>query len=213
MEEERREEVVAAARASVERGLNRGTSGNVSARLPSGEMLITPSGVPYGRLASDDLVRVEPDGTTRDARRPSTEWPLHAAVYRGRPEAGAVVHAHPPFSTALACLGREIPSFHYLVAAAGGDSIRCARYATFGTPGLAETVLEALEDRRACLMANHGMAALGGSPAAALELAELVETLAEAYWRALQVGEPELLSEAEMREVGDRLSDYGAGAG
>lgn len=211
MEEERREEIVGVARASVERGLNRGTSGNVSARLPSGGMLITPSGVPYGRLAPDDLVRVGPDGTARGPGTPSTEWRLHAAVYRDRPDARAVLHAHPPFSTALACLRREIPPFHYLVAAAGGDSIRCARYATFGTSELAEAVLAALAGRRACLMANHGMAALGGSPAAALELAEQVEALAEAYWRALQVGEPELLSEAEMREVRERISDYGAG--
>lgn len=206
----RREEVVAAARATLERGLNRGTAGNVSARGPSGGMLITPSAAPYRRLEPGDVVALALDGTARgDEGTPSTEWRLHAAVYRERPEAGAVVHAHPPFSTALACARREIPAFHYRVAAAGGDSIRCAPYAPFGSRELAEGALQALEGRRACLLANHGMVALGGSPAAALDLATTVEGLAEAYWRALQVGEPELLSGEQMAEVRDRMSGYG----
>lgn len=211
MDASRREEVVGAAREAAERGLNRGRSGNVSARLPSGGMLITPSGVPPGRIEAPDVVHLGLDGTVRgEARgRPSTEWRLHAAVYRKRPAADAVVHTHSPFATALACLGREIPAVHYLVAAAGGDSVPCARYATFGTGELAEAAVEALEGRRACLLSNHGAVALGGAPAEALELAALVEELAEIYWRALQVGDPESLPAEEIERVRDRLSDYG----
>lgn len=171
-------------------------------------MLITPSAVPCGRLDSDDLVVMELNGTIRKGDDPSSEWRLHGTVYRGRPEVKAIVHAHPPFCTALSCVGREIPAFHYLVAVAGGGSIRCAPYAAFGTGELADLVMEALEGRTACLMANHGMVALGSSVEAALDLALEVERLAEIFWRAAQIGEPSLLSPDQMAEVRERMSDY-----
>ncbi len=203
-----REAVVRAARQMSANGLGGGTSGNVSARAPDG-MLVTPSALPYAAMDVDDLVLVDLDGRILDGhRKPTTEWPMHAAVYRVRPEVGAIVHTHATFCTTLATLRRDIPPFHYMVALAGGDSIRCARYATFGTPELAAHALEALEGRRACLLANHGMVALGASPASALELASEVEALAELYWRALQVGEPVLLGPDEMAEALERFAQY-----
>ncbi len=209
-----REEIIRVARAMNDRGLNQGTSGNVSARVPDG-MLITPSAVPYERLEPAAIVRMSLDGEAvgsppgrTTGGRPSTEWRMHTGILRARPEVGAVLHAHAPFCTALACLRREIPAFHYMVAVAGGRSIRCAPYRTFGTPELAAAALEALDGRRACLLANHGMLALAASPAAALDLAVEVESLAAAYWRALQVGEPTLLSDREMAEVEEKFADY-----
>lgn len=204
-------ELVQLARSTAERGLNRGTAGNASLRTERG-MLITPTAVPYGELDPEGLVHLAPDGTVRSGGTPSSEWRLHRSVYGARPEVEAVIHAHPPFSTALACLRREIPAFHYLVAAAGGDSIPCAPYAPFGSEELADRVRDALqEERQACLMANHGMMAVGDTPEAALETAVRVEWLAEVYWRTLQAGDPELLSAQEMAEIHDRLSEYGSG--
>jgi L-fuculose-phosphate aldolase len=203
-----RAEVVEVARAMNARGLNRGTSGNVSARVPEG-MLLTPSAIPCDALDSADLLVLDLDGAVLEGDgKPSTEWRLHAAVLRARGEVSAVLHAHPPFCTTLACLRREIPPFHYMVAVAGGDTIQCAPYATFGTPTLAALAVASMEGRRACLLANHGMLALGGSPAAALELAVEVEALAEMYWRALQAGEPALLSPDEMAAVHEAFADY-----
>jgi L-fuculose-phosphate aldolase len=198
-----------AARAMHQRGLSQGTSGNLSARAPEG-MLITPSAVPYDDLTPEDMVLMDLDGQVLEGgdRKPSSEWRMHAALLAARPDAGAVLHAHPMFCTTLACLRRDIPPFHYMIAVAGGDSIRCAPYATFGTPELAGHAVTALEDRRACLLANHGMVALGETPAAALALAAEVETLAAQYWRALQVGEPVLLSAEEMAEVRERFGSY-----
>jgi L-fuculose-phosphate aldolase len=198
-----------AARAMHDRGLSRGTSGNLSARVPEG-LLITPSAVPYTQLGPDAIVLVRWSGEVLEARsvRPSTEWRLHAAILEARPEVGAVLHAHPMFCTSLACLRRDIPAFHYLVAVAGGDSIRCAPYATFGSSLLAAHAVAALADRRACLLANHGMVALGTSPDAALELAAEVETLAEQYWRAAQLGAPRLLTPEEMAEALDAFGHY-----
>jgi L-fuculose-phosphate aldolase len=209
-ESEARAEVVEVARAMNRLGLSRGTSGNVSARVEGG-LVITPSAVPYEAMEPSSLVALDLDGRVREGGTPSTEWRFHAAVYRTRPEVGGVFHAHPPFCTTLACLGREIPAFHYMVAVAGGSTIRCAPYATFGTAALAEGVLAALEGRRACLLANHGMLAVGASPRAALELAVEVESLAEVYWRALQAGEPAILSDAEMAEVMERFEAYRSG--
>jgi len=190
-------------------GVNRGTTGNVSARIPGG-FLVTPTGMPYEALAPGDIVAVADDGRVAEGDRlPSSEWRLHRDVFASRPEAGAVVHTHAVCATALACLGRDIPSFHYMVAVAGGDSIRCAPYATFGTQALSDRALEALDGRRACLLANHGMVAIGETLEAALALAVNVETLAEQYWRALAIGEPKLLSRAEMGRVGERFRSYG----
>jgi len=190
------------------RGLSQGTSGNVSARAGA-DMLITPSALPYATMEPRDAVLVDPDGRVLDgARKPSTEWPMHAAIYRARPDADAVVHAHAPFCTTLATLRKDIPPFHYMVAVAGGDSIRCAPYATFGTPELGMAAVAALRDRRACLLANHGMVALGSSPEAALQLAVEVEALAELFWRALQVAEPARLDAGEMAEALARFRQY-----
>jgi len=206
--EEAREAVVRAAREMSGRGLSTGTSGNVSARVPEG-MLVTPSAVPYGDMATHQVVLMDLEGRSLEGDgRPTTEWPMHAGVYADRPEVGAVVHTHAPFCTALATLRRDIPAFHYMIAVAGGDSIRCAPYATFGTRALAEHAVEALADRWACLLANHGAMALGTSPDGALDLAVEVEGLAELYWRALQVGEPVLLTAGEMAEAMERFREY-----
>jgi len=203
-----RAQVVATAREMNACGLNRGTSGNVSARCNDG-FLVTPSGLAYAAMGPQDIVAMTLDGEARGALTPSSEWRFHRALYVARPELGAVVHAHSPFATTLACLGRDIPAFHYMVAVAGGNNIRCAAYATFGTQLLAEHALAALQGRDACLLANHGMIAVGASLGAALALAIEVETLAEQYWRALQIGSPNLLSDEEMQIVLAKFASYG----
>ena len=189
-------------------GINHGKSGNVSLRVPGG-FLITPTGMAYEALKPSDIVAISIDGRVRGPRAPSSEWPMHLHILRGRPDAAAVVHTHSPSATALACLRRDIPRFHYMVAAAGGESIRCAPYALYGSEALARHALAALEERKACLLANHGVVALGPDLDAALALALEVERLAEQYLLALQAGEPVLLSEAEMAEAVAKFSDYG----
>jgi L-fuculose-phosphate aldolase len=192
--------IIATARAMNARGINRGTSGNVSARVEGG-FLVTPSALPYDRTEADDIVFVDPDGVPTGRRKPSSEWRFHRDIYVARPDAHAIVHTHSSFATTLACLDRGIPAFHYMIAVAGGDDIRCAPYATFGTQALSDHAVRALEGRKACLLAHHGMIALGDSLDAALALAVEVEVLAEMYWRAVQVGEPTLLPPDEMRAV------------
>jgi L-fuculose-phosphate aldolase len=204
--------VIATALAMNAAGINRGKSGNVSARWRDGDFdgfLVTPSALPYAQTEPADIVAVSLAGDARGRRPPSSEWRFHRDIYAQRPDAKAVVHVHAPFATSLACLRRGIPAFHYMVAVAGGNDIRCAPYATFGTQALSDNVMEALAGRVACLMANHGMIAVGKSLQAALALAVEVETLAEMYWRALQVGEPALLSDDEMRVVLDKFAGYG----
>jgi L-fuculose-phosphate aldolase len=197
------------ARESVHCGLNQGASGNVSVRSRTG-FLITPSGENMASLTADDMVEMSLDGAVEGAARPSSEWRFHRDIYTTFPEAEAVVHAHSPFAVALACLRRDIPPFHYMVAMAGGIDIRCAAYATFGSQALSDAVLAALRDRRACLMANHGLVAWGRSLSAALALANEVEALCGQYLRACQIGEPILLNALEMREVLDKFKDYGS---
>ncbi len=210
-----REAVIATAREMNALGINRGKSGNVSARWRTAKFdgyLITPSGMPYRSIAPADIVAMPLDGEAeagRSRRRPSSEWRFHRDIYRARAGVDAIVHTHSPFATSLACLRRGIPAFHYMVAVAGGDDIRCAPYATFGTQALSDRAVAALEGRRACLLANHGMIATGSSLAAALALAAEVETLAEMYWRALQVGEPVLLPAIEMQVVLEKFRTYG----
>jgi L-fuculose-phosphate aldolase len=211
-EREAREELLGTARRLNGGTLNQGTSGNASVRLEDG-FLVTPSGMPYDQLEAKDLVKLGRDGTPSPGQlRPSSEWRFHRDIYASRPEAGAIVHAHPQFATALACLRRSIPAFHYMVAVAGGDSIRCAEYATFGTDELSQNALTALVDRRACLLANHGIIALGETLPKALSLAFEVENLAAQYCRALQVGEPKVLDAAEMARVLEKFADYGPGS-
>lgn len=194
---------------SVASGLNQGTSGNVSARSPNG-LLITPSGREMAHLTPADIVTLDWDGQVVGVGRPSSEWRFHRDIYAAFQEANAVVHAHSPYAVALSCLRRAIPPFHYMVAMAGGHDIRCAAYATFGTQALSDQVLHALVGRRACLMANHGLVAWGRSLDGALALALEVEALCGQYLHACQLGEPVLLSEAEMAEVLERFKDYGA---
>jgi L-fuculose-phosphate aldolase len=189
-------------------GINRGTSGNLSARHRQG-FLITPSGVPYETLHPHQIAEVTMDGATRGPLPPSSEWRIHRDVLGRRPEVGAVVHAHPPFATALACLGIDLPAVHYMIALAGGSTIRCAPYATFGTQELSDAALEALRGRTACLLGNHGILALGTDVEAAVDLALEVETLSEVYWRARQIGEPNLLTDAQVDDAISKFETYG----
>lgn len=206
---ELRREIVATGRALDEAGLVPGKSGNVSCRVPGG-LLITPSGVPYAELDPGDLVLVDPGGAVlAGRRRPSSEWPMHAAVYASRPDVAAIVHTHSPRATALSCAGRGIPAFHYMIALAGGD-VRCTPYATFGTDELAANAVRGLEGRRAVLLGNHGVLAVGGSLPSALAVAREVENLALQYLELKAAGfEPAVLSDAELARVVDRFADYG----
>lgn len=205
---ELREEVLSAARAMNAHGLNRGTAGNVSARCRDG-FLVTPTGMSYDETLPDDVVFVRMDGTWDGARKPSSEWRFHRDIFEAREEAGAILHAHSPFATSLACLNSDIPPFHYMIARFGGKSIRCAEYATFGTQELSKNAVAALCGRCACLLANHGMLVFGRSPRHVLELAIEFETLCEQYWRARQIGAPVLLSDAEMSRVLEKFATYG----
>ena len=204
--------VISTALAMNAAGINRGKSGNVSARWRDGAFngfLITPTGVPYEQTSPEQIVGMTMAGEVRGALLPSSEWRFHRDIYAARAEAQAIVHTHSPFATSLACLHRDIPPFHYMVAVAGGKDIRCAPYATFGTQKLSDHAVGALTGRRACLLANHGMIAVGASLPQALALAVEVETLAEMYWRALQIGEPVLLPDAEMDHVLEKFATYG----
>ena len=192
--------------------LNRGSAGNLSVRACENGIdgyLITPSGMDYEVLVPEDIVFMRLDGTPDGRRKPSSEWRFHHDIYAARPEAGAILHAHSPFATSLACLRRDIPPFHYMIARFGGSDIRCAPYATFGTQALSDGALAALEGRSACLLANHGMLVFGADLRRTLALAIEFETLCEHYWRACQLGTPSILSEAEMAEVMIRFTTYG----
>ena len=203
-----RQQIIATALRMNELGINRGRSGNVSARAGDG-FLVTPSGLRYEETRPEDIAAVTLAGAASGPRQASTEWRFHRDIYAARHEVAAIVHTHSTFATALACVGRDIPAFHYMVAVAGGRDIRCADYATFGTQALSDHALVALEGRKACLLANHGMIAVGGSLADALALAVEVEALAEQYWRTLQLGTPDLLSDEEMDVVLEKFSSYG----
>jgi L-fuculose-phosphate aldolase len=204
-----RRELVDTALAMNRSGLSPGRSGNVSHRWAGG-MLITPSGVAYHVMQPKDVVVVAEDGSVPSRRRkPSSEWRFHLALYALRPDVNAIVHAHSPNATALACAHRPIPAFHYMVAVAGGSDIPLVPYATFGTEDLARLVAQALQNRNACLMANHGQIAVGATLADALELAREVETLAEQYVKVLTIGRPHVLDEVEMARVLERFKSYG----
>lgn len=203
-----REQLVTAARRLSALGLNQGKSGNMSARHGEG-FLVTPSGRAYESLTGDDLAFIDASGETHGPHAPSSEWRLHRDVYARHAEAAAVVHTHSPCATTLSCLRRDIPPFHYEIAFAGGRDVRCAKYATFGTQELSDHALAALEGRRACLLANHGVVAFGACIDEAAVLAEKVEALARVYWQALQVGEPVLLDDAEIARVVEKFRTYG----
>ena len=203
-----REAIIATALRMNALGINRGMAGNVSARIDDG-FLITPSALPYDQMRPEDIARVPEGGSASGRLVPSSEWRFHRAIYASRPELEAIVHADSPFATTLACLDRAIPAFHYMVAVVGGSDIRCASYATFGTQPLADEVSRAMDGRRACLLSHHGMIAVVGSLKSALARAVEFETLTEIYWRALQIGEPMILSEQKMRVILDKFTDYG----
>jgi L-fuculose-phosphate aldolase len=189
-------------------GINQGTSGNISLRHNDG-LLITPTGTPYETMQPEQIVFMKLDGTVETNQRPSSEWRFHRDILKARPEVNAVVHAHPPYSTILAIMGMAIPAVHYMIACAGGDTIRCAPYATFGTEELSQHAVAALEDRSACLLAHHGMIAVGPSLNRAMWLAVEVETLARQYHGCLQIGTPPLLPRAEIENVKGRMAGYG----
>ena len=195
-------------------GLNKGTSGNVSLRCDDG-FLITASGLNIEYMTPDSMVFMQFDGSFEpqvklNANKPSSEWRFHCDILASRSDVNAVVHTHSMFATTLSCLHQDIPPFHYMIAVAGGDTIRCAPYALFGSQQLSDNALVALMDRKACLLANHGMIALGKDLEDTLAVAVEVENLSEQYWRILQVNaNPPLLNEAEMREVFQQFKGYG----
>lgn len=195
-----------------ELGLNKGTAGNVSVRLNNQThdgFLITPSGMPIDEMTPASMVHMQFDGSFEANKKPSSEWRFHRDILASRPKVNAIVHTHSMFATTLACLHNDIPPFHYMIAVVGGDTIRCAPYALFGTQALSDNTLAALQDRKACLLANHGMIALGCDLDDVLAVTVEVENLCEQYWRALQLGEPHILSEAEMRDVFQQFKGYG----
>ena len=153
------------------------------------------------------------DGSYRGELEPTSEWRLHRAIYRARPDAGAIVHTHSPYATTVACLRRAIPAVHYYIALAGGSTVRCAAYATFGSQALADNAVLALHDRHACLLANHGLIAIGTTPVAAMKLAIAIETVAMQYVQTLAIGEPVLLSDEEVAAAARRFASYGTQTG
>jgi len=202
-----RQGLLEASRRMLELGLNRGTSGNASVRNGD-SFLVTPSALPVSAMNPESMVCMDYSGQVLQGGKPSTEWRIHRDIYCARPEIGAVLHSHSIFATTLACLRREIPAVHYMIALAGGDSIRCAPYSVFGEQTLSDDALEALRGRKACLLANHGMIALGSNLDDALGVAIEVESICEIYWRTLQVGEPHILNSQQMDEVRAKFDDY-----
>ncbi len=204
-----RAEVVGALRTMAARGLNQGSSGNVSVRIPGG-MLVTPTGLAPDTLVPEQVVAMGLDGEIAAGEcTPSSEWRMHADLYRARPEVHAIVHCHSPYAAILACARREIPAMHYMVAGAGGTRIPLADYATFGTAALSRAALDVLQGVSACLLANHGQLALGPDLPAALKLASLVEEMAHCYWGTLAIGGPHVLSEGQMEDVLASFATYG----
>jgi L-fuculose-phosphate aldolase len=204
----KRQSIIDACREMNALGINQGTSGNISLRHEDG-MLITPTSAPYDIMQPEQIVFMKLDGSLDAKQRPSSEWRFHRDILKARSDVNAVVHAHPPFATILAIMGLEIPPVHYMIACAGGDTIRCAPYATFGTEELSQAAVAALEDRSACLLAHHGMIVVGASLSKAMWLAVEVETLARQYHGCLQIGTPPLLSKAEIENVRARMAGYG----
>ncbi len=203
-----RRQMVNASLELVARGLNRGASGNLSVRCGAG-FLITPTGLSPEETAPIDIVTMDLAGNWQGRCKPSSEWRFHRDIFAARPEVNVVVHTHSMFATTLACVGLDIPAFHYMIAVAGGKDIRCAPYATFGGQTLSDYAVKALQDRKACLLGNHGMIVLGNTLAGTLALTEEVEALCEQYWRTLQIGKPNLLADAEMEVVLEKFKSYG----
>jgi len=207
-----REAAVAAVQRMDALGMNRGSTGNLSVRaVHAGQdgMLITPTGMEADQLRPQDLVWVGCNGAVQGDWKPSSEWHFHRAVYMARPDLNAVLHTHSTHATALACLRRDLPAFHYMIAVAGGDTVPCVPYHLFGTEALSNAVGAAMTHRHACLMANHGLVAAGPTLTKAMKVLQEIESLCEVYLKALAVGEPALLSQAEMAEVIEKFKHYG----
>ena len=212
-----RENLLSIAQKLIETGLNKGTAGNASVRCQENGkagFLVTPSGMAVEDMSAASMVKMQFDGSFEAGKIPSSEWRFHRDILQSRTDINAVIHTHSMFATTLACLHKDIPPFHYMIAVVGGDTIRCAPYALFGSQALSDNALAALTDRKACLLANHGMIALGRNLDDALAVTVEVENLCEQYWRILQIsqgqlGEPHILSEAEMRDVFQQFRGYG----
>lgn len=211
-EADARQDIIAACLEMNANGLNQGTSGNISIRHGT-RMLISPSAVPYDKLTPDMIASMElseeMSGTWEGPMKPSTEWRIHWQLLKERPDITAVVHAHPTYCTTLAILRKNIPACHYMIAAFGGMDVRCAGYHTFGSPELADMVVEAMEGRTACLLANHGMVAGGKGIEQAMWRAIELETLARQYYLASQLGDPVILSDEQMEETFKKFAGYG----
>ena len=204
-----RGQIVSVMKLMDQRGLNRGTSGNVSARFGDG-LLVTPSGVIPDELTAENVVFVDAQGATPPgAARPSSEWRMHAGLYARRPDAGAVVHCHSRHATILACAGKPIPPLHYMVGVSGRASVPLAPYQPFGSIELADAVADAMEGGLACLMANHGLITVGRTLSRALAVAEEMEEQAAVYCGTLAIGGPNLLSDAQMADIFERFKGYG----
>lgn len=205
--------IIQAARTLVTNGMNRGSSGNISIRstlatdMAKGFM-ITPSGIAPNCMTPDTICLMTMSGENRSNGTPSSEWRIHRDIYMARPDIHAIVHTHSPFATTLACMQQEVPPFHYMIAVTGGNTLPCAPYALFGSQELSDKVLSTLENQYACLMAHHGMIALGHNLEHAMSIAIEVESLCEQYWHILQTGQIRLLSDAQMAQVHEKFRDY-----
>ncbi len=206
-DKQRRTELLNATSHLVELGLNRGASGNASVR-DGDSMLITPSALLVSEMTTDSMVRMDLQGKVLQGGKPSSEWRFHRDILVSRPEINAVIHTHSTFATTIACLRRDVPAVHYMIALAGGDTIRCTPYSVFGEQELSDHALEALQGRKACLLGNHGMIALGKDLEDALAVAVEVEFLCEIYWRTLQIGEPHILTSQQMHDVKQKFVEY-----
>ena len=209
-----RQQVIDTCRQLEARGLNQGTSGNVSVRCaadPAAGFFLTPTSLPYDEMVPEDIVHVTMDGRCTGRCRPSSELPFHLAIMQQRRDATAVIHTHSTHATTIACLRKDIPAVHYLVGLFGGNTLRCAEYATFGTPELSANLLRALNGRRAALMGNHGLVVIGSDLPQALALTTEAETLAMIYWRALCAGQPAILPDTEMDVIVRKFRDFGYG--
>jgi len=212
----KREQLLNISQQLVSLGLNRGTAGNVSVRADNAKgqpgFLITPTGLVVDKMTSSDMVWMDFSGNSIGIHPPSSEWRFHQDILHQKPQVNAVIHTHSLYASTLSTFRKDIPPFHYMIALAGGDSIRCAPYALFGSQQLSDNAVEALNGRKACLLGNHGMIAVGETLEKALEITQEVETLCEQYILALQVGEPHILSQQEMLEVLEKFKTYGSRA-
>lgn len=206
-EQQLRAALLDTSRRLIELGLNRGSSGNASVR-DGAVIFITPSALQVAEMTPESMVRMDLQGNVLQGGKPSSEWRFHRDILAARPEIGAVIHTHSTFATTLACLRKEVPAIHYMIAMAGGDTIRCTPYSVFGEQDLSDHALEALQGRKACLLGNHGMIAMGNDLDDALAVAIEVEFLCEIYWRTLQAGEPHILTSQQMYDVNQKFVGY-----